>query len=116
MDEDEEDESAALVTLANAIKDNSVLLQKAIVRKNKALQTLGRADNDIAVYSGAIMALEDVVRRLRAAEEKRGATPVPAPPQAPPPQQMYITLSGEIPLPESDNFQSTSDPLRLIRR
>lgn len=114
MDEDEE-ESAAVETIAAAIKDNSRLLQKAIVRKNKALQTLGRADNDIAVYSGAIMALEDVVRRLRAAEEKRGAEPTPAPPQAPPIQK-YITLSGEQPYPDTEHHPPTEDPLRLIRR
>lgn len=91
MDEDEE-ESAAVSTITAAIQDNSKLLHKAIVRKNRALQALSNADRDISVYSGAIMALEDVQRRLKAPQKEAGAPPQV---ELPPPSLRYITLSGE---------------------
>ena len=95
-DDDEDEivgESAAIEALKSAIQDNTKLLQKAIVRKNRALQSLSNADRDISVYSGAIMALEDVTRRLRAPQKKGGAEATLAPPQVPP--KTYLTLSGE---------------------
>lgn len=104
MDEDDEEETlaeevgAAFLVLKAAIEDNGKLLQKAIIRKNRALQALAKADSDISVFSGAMMALEDVARRLRTPPKARGADPMPAPPMPEP--KRYITLSGEHVVPD----------------
>lgn len=81
---------AVLDVVDELITSHKKDLTKAFSRKTKAMQTLAKADRDIDVLSGAIMALEDIKRRFEAGVQP--STPaVPQLPELP----KYVTLAGD---------------------